>query len=50
MDGNGPTLSKIGTLVTVTEFDSFVYTGGRARGYSSPEATYMRCYGLSFPK
>jgi len=42
--GGARTLSDIGTLVTITEFDRFMYTGGRARGYSSPEATYMRCY------
>jgi hypothetical protein len=43
------TLSNIGTLVTVAELNRFVYTGGRARGYGSPVATYMRCYMLRYP-
>lgn len=40
------TLSDISVLVTIAELDRFVYTGGCARGYGSPEATYMRCYML----
>jgi hypothetical protein len=38
------TLSDISSLVTIAELDRFVYTGGRAGGYGSPVATYMRSY------
>jgi hypothetical protein len=38
------TLSNISVLVTIAELNRFVYTSGRAGGYGSPEATYVRCY------
>jgi hypothetical protein len=42
------TLSNIGVLVTIAELDGFVYTSGRAGGYGSPVATYVRCYMLRY--
>src|SRR6266702_3836319 len=41
------TLSNIGSLVTVAEFDGFVHTSRCAGGYSGTEATYMGCYTLN---
>ena len=41
-------LSNISALVTITELDRFVYTGGCARWYGSPVTTYMRCYVLRY--
>ena len=38
------TLSNISVLITIAEFDRFVYTSGRAGGYGSAVATYVWCY------